>query len=87
VKTDITDKYNFQYEMTKVKKKKKFVMHGDYASIAIFLDKKYLDTGRNTLNVPYFKIGIHLRHNFSRNPSRLSAETWLENTALKPGVQ
>jgi hypothetical protein len=40
MKTKSTAKYNLQYEMTKVKKKRQFVTRGYYTSIANFLDKK-----------------------------------------------
>lgn len=51
MKTESVAKYNLQHEMTKVKKKKQVVTHGDYTSIANFLYKKYLDTGRNIWNI------------------------------------
>lgn len=71
--------------MTKLKKKKQFLTRGDYPSIAKFLGQKSTSIPGGIFGVYFlhFKIGIHLRHDFSRNPSRRSAENWLANTVLK----
>ena len=51
--------------------KKRFVTHGDYTSIAKFLDKKKstsIPGGIFGIFLLHFEIGINLRHDFSRKP-------------------
>jgi len=71
--------------MTKVEKKKQFVTHGEYTSIAKFLDKNVPRYRAEYLE--YFclisKIGINLRYDFSRKPLRRSAGTCLGEHCFK----